>query len=124
MERDQTRLGPYVHAETLEPKLLNYADYLDETSRLDIPECFFYDHVRAYTSRSLTLDSDGLNAFEGILKSWDTKSFWGIISYRSSDRKPEHSELGFAVGLAWFGLRKALEEVPYIDAKAFLHCPG
>ena len=108
VKRDQTRLGPYVPAETLEPNLLNYADYLDETSRLNLPECIIYDHVRAYASRSLTLDSDGLNAFEGILKSWDTKSFWGIISYPSSDRFwSEHSELGFALGLAWFGLKKA-----------------
>ena len=108
VKRDQTRLGPYVPAETLEPNLLNYADYLDETSRLKLPECIIYDHVRAYASRSLTLDSDGLNAFEGILKSWDTKSFWGIISYPSSDRFwSEHSELGFALGLAWFGLKKA-----------------
>ena len=110
IKRGQTRLGPYVHAEILEPNLLNHADYIDETSRLDLPQCLLYDHVREYTSRSLTLESDGLNAFEGILKSWETKSFWGIISYHSPDRSgfcPEHSELGFALGLAWFDLSKA-----------------
>ncbi len=90
-----------VYRETLEPKLLSLADYLDPYRRSDSPELFFYEHVIAYTSRSLTLDSDGLNAFEGIIKSGDTKSVWGIVSYRSS-----HSELGFAVGLAWSGLRK------------------
>ena len=90
-----------VDRETLEPSLLSYADYLDSWRRTLSPELFFYDHVMAYTNRSLTLDSDGLNAFEGIIKSRNTKSIWGIVSYCSN-----HSELGFAVGLAWSGARK------------------
>ena len=86
--------------ETLEPTLLSYADYLDVERSPTSPERFFSDHINAYTSRSLTFDSDGLNAFEGIIKSGHTKSLWGIVSYCS-----DLSELGFAVGLAWFGIR-------------------
>ena len=98
--------------ETLGPKLLNYADYLNYRS---VPSEFsFYNHVKAYTSRSLTLDSDSLNAFEGIIKSRDTKSFWGIISHPS-----DHSELGFAVGLAWAGSRKAPGGGPIRRRKGF-----
>ena len=88
------------YQETLEPTLLNYAKYLDVYRSPNIPELFFSEHINAYTSRSLTFDSDGLNAFEGIIKSGHTKSFWGIVSYYS-----DLSELGFAVGLAWFGIR-------------------
>ena len=87
--------------ETLEPKLLNYADYLNIYGRKGSYQLFFYEHIKAYTSRSLTLDSDGLNAFEGIIKSEYTKALWGIVSYPS-----DHSELGFAIGLAWSGVRK------------------
>ena len=92
-----------VYQETLQPKLLDYADHLNAYK--SDSALVFYDHIKAYTSRSLTLDSDGLNAFEGIIKSVDTKSFWGIInhpSYHYSD----HSGVGFAVRLAWYGLRK------------------
>ena len=88
------------YQETLEPTLLGYADYLDVHRRPNDPDLFFCEHINAYTSRSLTLDSDGLNAFEGIIKSGHTKSIWGIVSYYS-----DLSELGFAVGLAWFGIR-------------------
>ena len=89
--------------ETLEPQLSSHADYLHSWKRADSdsPELFFYDHVKAYTSRSLTLDSDGLNAFKGIIKSRNVKSIWAIISYCSN-----HSELGFAVRLAWLGVRE------------------
>ena len=88
------------YQETLEPTLLGYADYLDVHRRPNDPDLFFRDHINAYTSRSLTFDSDGLNAFEGIIKFGHTKSVWGIVSYCS-----DVSELGFAVGLAWFGTR-------------------
>lgn len=100
---EQARSYPcYVYNETLEPKLLSYVDYLNVQSDSDQPELFFYEHIKAYTSRSLTLDSDGLNAFEGIIRSRDTKSIWGVVSYCS-----KHSaELGFAIGLAWSGVRK------------------
>ena len=87
--------------ETLEPMLLSHPNYLNAYGRPHSPELFFYEHVSAYTSRTLTLDSDGLNAFEGIIKSAGTKSFWGIVGYRS-----DRSELGFAVGLGWCSLRK------------------
>ena len=89
-----------VSRETLGPTLLSYADHLTGYRSVS-SEFFFNEHVKAYTSRSLTLDSDGLNAFEGIIKSGNTKSFWGIVSYPS-----DHSELGFAFGLAWYGLRE------------------
>ena len=99
---EQVQEPPHdIHREILEPKLLSYADYLDAYRRSASERLFFYEHINAYTRRSLTLDSDGLNAFEGIIKSGDTKSFWGIVSYRSN-----HSKLGFAVGLAWSGSRK------------------
>lgn len=86
--------------ETLEPTLLSYADYLDVHRSPNSPDRFFSEHINAYTSRSLTFDSDGLNAFEGIIKDGHMKSFWGIVGYHS-----DLSELGFAVGLAWFGIR-------------------
>ena len=99
---EQVQEPPHdIPREILEPKLLSYADYLDAYRRSASERLFFYEHIYAYTRRSLTLDSDGLNAFEGIIKSGDTKSFWGIVSYRSN-----HSEFGFAVGLAWSGLRQ------------------
>ena len=100
VERAQSLLR-YALRETLEPNLLIHANYLKSYGRPHYPELYFYEHVNAYTSRSLTLHSDGLNAFEGIIQSTDTKSFWGIVGYRSN-----HTELGFAVGLAWLGLRK------------------
>ena len=105
--------------ETLGPRLLSHANYLNAYGRPHFSELFFYEHVNAYTSRSLTLDSDGLNAFEGIIKSADTKSVWGIVGYRSN-----HSELGFAVGLGWFSLRKPPGGGRYVDARNFLHGPG
>ena len=82
-----------------EPKLFSYAN--DMNIRYLSPENFFHEHIKAYTSRSLSLDSDGLNAFEGIIRSKDTKALWGIVSYPSV-----HSELGFAIGLAWSSVRK------------------
>ena len=92
------------YQETLQPKLLNYTDHLSACHR-SVSALVFYDHVKAYTSRSLTLDSDGLNGFEGILKSVNTKSFWGIINHPSYHYL-DHSGVGFALGLAWYGLRK------------------
>ena len=53
-----------VYRETLGPKFLNYADCLEGYRLSGSSESFFYEHIKAYTSRSLTLDSDGLNAFE------------------------------------------------------------
>ena len=91
-----------MYQETLEPKLFSYEDYLNPWRRpTGSPEVSFYEHVEAYTSRSLTFDSDGLNAFEGIIKSRNVKSIWGIVNYSSN-----HSELGFVVGLAWSGIRR------------------
>ena len=87
--------------ETLEPELLSHADYLNAYRKPSYEVNLFYKHVNAYTSRSLTFDSDSLNAFEGIIKSASTKSLWGIVGYRSDD-----SELGFAIGLGWFSLKK------------------
>lgn len=102
------------HRETLGPQLLIRADYLDPYNGQSSSHLFFYEHVHAYTSRSLTLDSDGLNAFEGIIKSGNAKSFWGIVSYRSNN-----SELGFAVGLAWSGSRKPPGGGPIRRRKGF-----
>ena len=100
--------------ETLEPQLLSHVDYLNPYSSRTSFDLFFYEHVKAYTSRSLTLDSDGLNAFEGIIKSGNTKSFWGIVSYRLN------SELGFAIGLAWSGLNKPPRGRPIRRREGFL----
>lgn len=95
------------YRETLEPRLLSHADYVYPLGRPGYREHLYYEHIKAYTSRSLTLDSDGLNAFEGIIKSGRTKSLWGIVGYRD-----HHDELGFAVGLGWCSLRKPPEGGP------------
>ena len=88
----------------LDPRILN------RDTRLDAPE--FVRHISGYSNRALSYDSDGLNAFRGILSRSQTSTYWGVpifkfdsapgsaivnAQHRTSDPLPE----GFSVGLGW-----------------------
>lgn len=98
--------------ETLGPRLMSYTDnvHFTTTSRYEQP--FFYQHIKEYTSRSLSFDSDALNALKGIIASGKEHTYWGI-PFTHSRRVPacwqkvsaERSECAFAQGLAWIGKR-------------------
>jgi hypothetical protein len=69
---------------------------------------FFYEHIKEYTSRSLTYDSDALNAFKGIIASWKEYTYWGVpftAAYPRMEVSAADSECAFAYGLAWVGKR-------------------
>ena len=64
----------------------------------------FSDHVREYTSRSLSFDTDGLNAFKGMLASQRYHSYWGVPFVLAIATRPTAREiqLSFCKGLLWF----------------------
>jgi hypothetical protein len=97
--------GP--NQEVLAPKLmkLSEADTLPTTGNSLF---FFHDHMREYTSRSLSWDSDALNAFKGIIASLDVYTYWGVPLTNTTSRTHvsiDKSQAVFAQNLAWVGKR-------------------
>ena len=97
-------------SETLAPKLMNYAEQF-HFEMVDRGKPYFHEHIKEYTRRSLTFDSDGLNAFNGIISSHKEYTYWGIpftaaFWYPQKKISVETSEHAFAHSLAWVGKRR------------------
>ena len=94
--------------ESLTPRLMRISEQADTSDSQKGPPCF-YDHIKEYTSRSLSWDSDALNAFKGILASLDEYTYWGIPFSDTFSLKHyvpiDRSEAAFAHNLAWTGKR-------------------
>jgi len=59
-------------------------------------------HLEEYTKRSLTYDSDAINAFQGILSRFTAHEFWGILIFASSDSaQATTGNEAFLLGLLW-----------------------
>lgn len=94
--------------EVLCPRLLNCDEHIRfemgarYTSSLD-------EHIKAYTSRSLSFDSGALNAFRGIVATGGAYTYWGIpftlrrYGGRASRVTADNAEHAFAQNLAWHG---------------------
>ena len=74
--------------EALDPSLMKLESQLDfKITRWKRPE--LGDHLSEYTSRSLSYDTDGLNAFKGFLAKDVHYSYWGI-PFRLYDDSSSH----------------------------------
>jgi len=63
--------------EALAPRLLNYDEHL-RFKMANVNTSVFHEHIKAYTRRSLSFDSDALNAFRGIIATGGAYTYWGI----------------------------------------------
>lgn len=69
-------------------------------------------HVFNYTQRFLTYDTDGLNAFKGILKKSAYHTYWGI-PFSGPKFKSLTTEQAFCLGLLWetFGPKPSTKKI-------------
>ena len=83
---------------------------------------YFYEHIKEYTSRSLSFDADALNAFKGIIASYKEYTYWGLpltAGFATAKVTAATSELAFAHSLAWVGRRYPPQGVPIRRRKDF-----
>ncbi|KAJ9606801.1 hypothetical protein H2200_008811 [Cladophialophora chaetospira] len=91
------RVGLRADIHALRPTLFR----LRGTSKHDLE---ITEDVREYTVRDLLLDSDFLNAFNGVLRRSNLFSLRGVVSLPQGDPLSVASlERGFAFGLFWMG---------------------
>lgn len=87
---------------SLSPAILSLSQYEgDHTkngTRVLVPIML---HVAEYTKRSLTYESDAIDAFKGILSRYVPKAVFGIPVFASDDSKCSNSNIGFLLGLLW-----------------------
>lgn len=62
------------------------------------------DHIKEYTTRDLTYDSDSLNAFRGLLARHSHPSYWGI-PLLCEEKRITCVDASFARGLCWQSLK-------------------
>lgn len=73
------------------------------------------EDVREYTVRDLSLDSDFLNAFRGVLRRSGLFSLVGVIALPQTGESPispTSLETGFALGLFWAGQDRSFARTP------------
>ncbi|EXJ67973.1 uncharacterized protein A1O5_08587 [Cladophialophora psammophila CBS 110553] len=72
------------------------------------------EDVREYTIRDLSLDSDFLNAFRGVLRRSSLHSLCGVIALEAKKRRHGQTDLesGYALGLFWAGQDRAFARTP------------
>ena len=93
--------------EVLEPRLLSFAEQVNFAMASSFHP-FLYEHIKEYSSRSLSWDLDALKAFKGIITSWDEYTYWGISFTDPFPRGKiliDTLESAFAQSLAWIGTR-------------------
>jgi hypothetical protein len=80
------------------------------------------DHIKEFTTRSLTFESDGLNAFRGMLARHSLPSYWGVPLL---SKKPEKlsADGAFALGLSWTCCRSKNTPDPEYRARRREHFP-
>ena len=91
----------------LEPRLMSVTELANFSVQNHL-EPFFDRHIEEYTRRSLSWDSDALNAFKGIIVSLGVYTYWGTPlidpdAHKYVSRYQVTSEVVFARNLAWFG---------------------
>lgn len=100
----------------------------------------FADHVRQYTGRDLTFDSDALNAFRGVLSRSRFSTYYGIpiapLDTLENSPTGTAAHQGFARGLFWLpeiagdsvgGLLRRRSEFPswsWVGWRGKIHYPG
>ena len=96
--------------EVLAPRLMSVTQQVNFAMSNHL-QPFFYGHIKEYTSRSLSWDSDALKAFKGIIASGDEYTYWGIPFTNAYPRQQISvitSECAFSQSLAWIGRRLPL----------------
>lgn len=89
----------YGFAQRLGPNLLSMDRPFDDTSH--DKAYIFETYVREYTRRVLSYDSDGLNAFRGLLAAQEFHTYWGIPFSLVLPSSETDMQLYFCLGLAW-----------------------
>jgi hypothetical protein len=73
-------------------------------------------HIFEYSRKTLTYETDGLNAFRGLLSRAQLHTFYGVPLFTYGDQRVAidsntHFDLGFAVGLLWSLQRDGIQQI-------------